>query len=209
MNNILIITIEIATLIFTIDYTSDWIQYIWLIPIPVILFCQLFIKENKVEDEVKKTRLFDIFVSEGANTIFVFLYFLLYVLIRKFVPVISGKNCMTLMMFLLLNKDVFKQSLGGRMQSVRIINDTLLDKLKILFKNFILISPMYLVTIMPENTIVHGSKSEIIAALLIIINLINIWSRFYIFKFNSFLERLVHIKYMKVRKVKDDKLVNK
>ena len=31
MNNILIITIEIATLIFTIDYTSDWIQYIWLI----------------------------------------------------------------------------------------------------------------------------------------------------------------------------------
>ena len=209
MNNILIITIEIATLIFTIDYTSDWIQYIWLIPIPVILFCQLFIKENKVEDEVKKTRLFDIFVSEGANTIFVFLYFLLYVLIRKFVPVISGKNCMTLMMFLLLNKDVFKQSLGGRMQSVRIINETLLDKLKILFKNFILISPMYLVTIMPENTIVHGSKSEIIAALLIIINLINIWSRFYIFKFNSFLERLVHIKYMKVRKVKDDKLVNK
>lgn len=208
MNNILIITIEIATLIFTIDYTSDWIQYIWLIPIPVILFCQLFIKENKVEDEVKKTRLFDIFVSEGANTIFVFLYFLLYVLIRKFVPVISGKNCMTLMMFLLLNKDVFKQSLGGRMQSVRIINDTLLDKLKILFKNFILISPMYLVTIMPENTIVHGSKSEIIAAILIIINIVNIWSRFYIFKFNSFLERLVHIKYMKVRKVKDEKLVN-
>ena len=208
MNNILIITIEIATLIFTIDYTSDWIQYIWLIPIPVILFCQLFIKENKVEDEVKKTRLFDIFVSEGVNTIFVFLYFLLYVLIRKFVPVISGKNCMTLMMFLLLNKDVFKQSLGGRMQSVRIINDTLLDKLKILFKNFILISPMYLVTIMPENTIVHGSKSEIIAAILIIINIINIWSRFYIFKFNSFLERLVHIKYMKVRKVKDEKLVN-
>lgn len=109
-----------------------------------------------------------------------------------FFIVLKSINIVYVCLILLLQRQIFIQSLGFRLMKIKISNDTFIKKIKILIINFLYLSPIYILFL---NNNIHLEKEIIDVAflILILINIVNLSVRYFITKSNSLYEIIFNI----------------
>lgn len=150
-------------------------------------------KNNRVDIDVP---LKDIVISNILNlTIFFILLAVVYFIFESF-PESRSYNTFLFPMFILLNVNIFNQSLGMKCKRIKIKNDKATEKLKILLNNFLIISPVYVMFLSKKWEFIYAYHKALIE-LLLFLNVCNLFVRLLVDRKKSLFELIFNIEYEK------------
>ncbi len=192
MKNVIVSLIELFVIGILVSWNETIVCLLWLLPIIGYSFYQI-IKKTK-EEETIVASLKDIFIGNIINLIiFLILLCIVYFIFENF-PKTRSYNTFLFPMFILLNENVFNPSVGMKCRRIRIVNDEISDKIKILLNNFLIISPVYVMFFSKQWQFVYAYQKSLIESLLFL-NVCNLFVRIFVARKKSLFELILNIKY--------------
>lgn len=194
--NILIVLLSFSIFLPVMDISllnikNFYFIFIFLYIILHYLIYQKIISPDKevYKDTIKVKKLI---VAYFIDVVFLVVICVFIKALFDFFPVLKSINVVYVCLILLLQKQIFIPSLGFSLMKIRISNDTFKKKIKILIMNFLYLSPVYILFL---NNKIHLRKEilDAIFLLLLLINLVNLFIRYFITKSNSLYEILLNI----------------
>lgn len=168
------------------------IQNLYFIIIFVNLFISLLFRNSKDDYVISNTEIKNVY---GAYLIDFLVILLTIILIRIFFDFFSNLkslNVIYVYMILLLQKQVFYQSLGFKIMKLKYENKSFLKKLKLLIMNFLYLSPIYLLFI-GNRFAISKDSTNLFFFLLFLLNTVNLLFRLFILKSSSLFEKILNI----------------
>ena len=195
MKNFLLSLLILTITAIIVPYNEPLLYYLWLIPILLVVVIQLIFAKKIYSESNENVRLKDIVKAKALNSILLICLFGILYAIFSIFPKSRSFNTFILPIFLALNLNVIRQSFGFKICKIKIKNDSFSSKLKILINNFFVVSPLYLV-MLKINFPISENVIKILAEVMLLLNILNLCTRMFVFKKNSLLEKILHIEYV-------------
>ena len=204
MVNILLFILSTIPTIFLMSITGNLfeINYMTILMVCFCFFCAFNGNEEHKEVQRSKAHWLKVYCAYSIDIV---LYFVVLNVFKFIQEILSYKASLTLYLSLimLLNNQVFFRSIGFRIFNLRINNDTFLNKIKIITINYIIFSVDFFITLIIlfpsyESSLKPGCE------FLILIEIINIWTRIRFFKTQSLLEKILKIQIFHEQDIRKD-----
>lgn len=192
IKKLLICLISFVCILPIMDFYILNIKNMYFILIFVNVFISLFFRNSKDDYLISNTEIKKVY---GAYLIDFLVLLLAIILIKFFFDFFSNLkslNVIYVFMILLLQKQVFYQSLGFKIMKLKYENKSFLMKLKLLIMNFLFLSPIYLLFIGNRFSI-SKDITDLFFSFLFLLNTVNLLFRIFISKSSSLFERILNI----------------
>lgn len=211
MKNTIIPLISLLIISFIIPHNEPlgrylWC-YLWCLPILTLLILMLFFKQKNKTITNEPVPLKIILIAKCLNFVLLAFYLGIATMLFEAFPQARSFNYLVNILYIILTSNVILQSPGYRICKIKIRNETFILKLKILMNNFIVISPLYLVALKFRFNIPEKILKPLVESMFFI-NTINIFSRFFIIKKESALEKILGLEYVS-QKQSNEETINK
>lgn len=198
IKNLIISILPVLLVGVVIPYNESIYFYVWFLPIPLFIFFQLFFPLKYEYDKGLDIKLGTILKSKLIDLFLYIIYFGVCYVIFNFFPKIRSLNFFYLFLYMFINKNIFRQSLGAKIVKIKIENERLIDKIKILVNNFLIISPIYVMLLKYRIQMLESIEKALVEFLLLV-NLINIFTRLFVLKKKSIFEEILKLNYFVVK----------
>lgn len=199
MKKFIISILPAILLLPIIRYDKNLFSYLWFLPIPIII--AIYLTDTKKSEKFKKDEISILTICKAntINVIFFIIFFCFIYVIKDLFPSAYSYNVWILPMYFCLNLNYLWQSSGFKIMNIKVSNDNDLDKIKILINNFLIISPTYFVSL-ENNFLESSSKLTRFEEMLVLINILNFFTRIFILRENSLFEKILGIEYEALEK---------
>ena len=198
IKNFIIAILPVLLVAAVIPYNEPIYLYAWFLPIPIIVFLQLFFTSKLEYDKSMDVALGIIIKSKVLDFLSIIILLGLLYIIFEFCPKTRSFNAFYLPLYIFCNMYLFGQTVGCKITKIKLVNESFLDKVKIFLNNFLIISPIYCMVL--KNKIhVAESAVKVLVEFLLLLNLINIFVRLFVLKKKSLFEGVLNLDYIAVK----------
>ena len=162
-------------------------DFLWLIPIFLLLVINLFCKDKHYTPKRESTQL----IMKSA--IFDFVFFVIFLLFFYLFRIKISFGVIGFVFCILFLQNIYFQSFGNKIMKIRIVNSKITDKMRIFIWNFCKVSIFYF-TILLNNLLLDELLIKKILEIFLFLYMINMISPF-LLKDKSLLMRILRIAY--------------